>query len=167
MRHVLNFARICQAIERDRVRAKAVIRSPRSDRLMTLHGEVPKIRPAVLLHDARHEHLGTYRDHGAWQSPFARQRQNREHATWWSRCRAPPGCPLLRRVMLRIGRGARNDAENLNELKPSRSGRRAGRSCTSGRPGRRHPHRGAVLQNQSPRWWSSATSQFISVKMRA
>ena len=45
---MLNFAHICQVIERDRVRAKAVIRSPRSDRLMTLHGEVLKIRPAVL-----------------------------------------------------------------------------------------------------------------------
>jgi hypothetical protein len=52
-----------------------------------------KIRPAVQLRDARHEHLAApYRDHSPWQSPLARQRQNREHAAWWEPLRAPPGC---------------------------------------------------------------------------
>ena len=53
-------------------------------RLITLHGEeAPKARPAVLLRNARHEHLAAPIVRTAMaRSPLARQRQNREHAAW-------------------------------------------------------------------------------------
>src|SRR5271165_1735032 len=94
-----------------RARAKAVIRSPRSDRLMTLRGEAPKTRPAVLLRDARHGHLAAPIVNTAIAVPLspvnARIVSMRRGG---SRCRSPAWVPITtvgdRAGMLRIGRGA-------------------------------------------------------------